>query len=208
MDLITNIQTGFLKPLPGELAQLKMAHAFRRKLWPPSPAARDAGVLVLLYPRQNEWHIVLIQRSTRFQNDRHSGQISFPGGKKEPSDRDIIDCAFREAEEEIGLQSEGIKVLGSLTPLYVPVSEFLVHPIVAYCDFTPVFIPQESEVAGVLEVPFEFFIHPEKLGRTDLPLSNQMLIKDVPYFDIHGHIVWGATAMILSELLTLSGHWD
>lgn len=208
MDLITNIQTGFLNPLPGELAQLKMAHAFRRKLWPAPPEARDAGVLVLLYPRQNEWHIILIERSSRYENDRHSGQISFPGGKKEPTDSDIIDCAFREAEEEIGLQSRGVNVLGQLTPLYVPVSGFLVHPVVAFCDFTPVFLPQETEVAGILEVPFEFFILPEKRGRKDLPLSNQMLIKDVPYFDVHGHIVWGATAMILSELLTLSGHWD
>src|SRR5690606_31955737 len=101
------------------------------------------------------------------------------GGKKEPYDKDIIDCAFREAEEEIGLHSAGVSVLGSLTPLYVPVSGFLVHPIVAFSDFTPSFFPQETEVAGILEVPFDFFIQPDKLGRTDLTLSNQLLIKDV-----------------------------
>jgi len=186
--------------LPGQPAQLKMAHAFRRRLWPTPDDARQAGVLLLLYPKQSDWYLVFIERTSKNPADVHGGQISFPGGKQEPSDPDIIACALREASEEVGIIAEDVNVFGLLTPLYIPVSNFLVHPVVGKLDYTPTFVPQPSEVQDILELPLMHFLSGENTKQKDILFGSGMKMDDVPYFDAHGKVIWGATAMIMSEI--------
>lgn len=199
-DWIHRLERRLQQPLPGEPAQIEMAHAFRRKLWPAPPEARDAAVLILCYPRQNDWWTVFIERTSSNDRDRHSGQISFPGGKREPGES-IEACAVREAHEEIAVEPDSVRVIGALTPLYIPVSGFLVHPVVGYTEQPSAFVGQQTEVASILEVPFRHFTLPDNRKHTDMLLGNGMKVKDVPYFDASGRVIWGATAMILSELL-------
>lgn len=191
------------QPLPGQEAQFRMATAFRYNRTPAPPTAVKAGVLALFYPKSDQWHIVLIERASRYPQDRHRGQISFPGGRYEPSDPSLEFTALREAQEEIGIDIDKVEVLGKLTDLYIPVSNFLVHPYVAYTEVYPSFTPQPSEVASILEVPLDHFFTEQNIRRMDMTVQGNLRLKDVPYFDIGGKVLWGATAMMMSELLAL-----
>lgn len=201
---IQNLKKQLELPLPGRAAQLSMAHGTRRLYKSPQPDSKIACVLVLFYPKNGEWFMVLIHRTSSNPNDRHGGQIGFPGGRYETTDGSLLNAALREANEEIGIVHQDVKIIGRLSELYIPVSDFLVHPFVGHLDYMPVFIPQESEVRGILEVPFEVFFHKDTLKKMDLPISNKMILKEVPYFDIDGQVVWGATAMMLGELLAVA----
>lgn len=187
-------------PLPGVAAQHKMATRSKATLAPID--ARLASVLCLLYPKNGQWHLPLIQRVIT-KNDKHSGQMSFPGGKLEPTDSTNQATALREAQEEIGIRKEDVTLLGDLTPLYVPASNFKVFPFIGYLDYTPTFIPQEREVAEVVEVKLEQLIHPQTKKYKTIEYGNGYSIKDVPYFDVNEKTVWGATAMMLSEFVEL-----
>ncbi len=193
------------KPLPGEVAQYKMAHVARRNKMIPPVSARQAGVLVLFYPRSKDWHIVLIERQSFHANDRHGGQISFPGGKHEAQDPSLEYTALREAQEEVGIDAQKVELLGALSELYIPVSNFQVNPYVGFVDHTPNFTPEVQEVRTVLEVPFEHFQNPANRKLTDLQIAQNLTLRNVPYFDVLGRVVWGATAMMLSELLEVLG---
>lgn len=203
LELIEKVGHQLKKPLPGIEAQYRMATLGRYRRITPPVTAVNAGVLALFYPKGEEWHIVLIERTSRYPQDRHRGQISFPGGRHEPNDPSMEFTALREAEEEVGIDVDTVEVLGKLTELYIPVSNFLVHPYVAYTDVQPDFTPQPSEVASILEVPFEHFLAEQNIRRTDMTVQGNIRLKDVPYFDIGGKILWGATAMMMSELLAL-----
>jgi 8-oxo-dGTP pyrophosphatase MutT (NUDIX family) len=203
LEIIEKVVQKLKQPLPGVEAQYRMATAFRYNRTPAPPTAVDAGVLALFYPKNDQWHIVLIERTSRYPQDRHRGQISFPGGRYEPSDPSLEFTALREAEEEIGIDSSKVEVLGKLTNLYIPVSNFLVHPYVAYTEAHPTFTPQPSEVASILEVPLDHFLTEQNIRRMDMTVQGNLRLKDVPYFDIGGKVLWGATAMMMSELLAL-----
>lgn len=201
LDLIRHIEKGLQQPLPGQQAHNIMAHAARDTRPPVPPSARKASVLALFYPKADNWHIVLIERTSHNPNDRHKGQISFPGGKHDDTDENLEYTALREANEEVGVDANQIKILGALSKLYIPVSNFNVHPFVGFMEHTPRFIPQESEVADILEVPFHHFTIPKTKQLTDIKISPQITLKGVPYFNIHNRVVWGATAMMMSELI-------
>lgn len=203
-SFIAKINDQIKQPLPGEEAQFRMATAVRYNRLPPPPDASKAGVLALLYPKSDEWHIVFIERASRYPQDRHRGQISFPGGRYEPTDETLEQTALREAEEEVGVDAGAVQILGKLTNLYIPVSNFLVYPYVGYVQERPGFIPDPSEVAAILEVPFEHFRTERNIRRMDMTVSGNIRLKDVPYFDIGGKVLWGATAMMMSELLALA----
>ena len=205
MDLsfIQHIQVQLTNPLPGALAHKKMTHEGRQYLPLEAENPRTAGVMILFYPRENQWNIILIERSSDNPHDKHKGQISFPGGQRESEDSSFIHTALRETEEEVGVPSNEIKVLGELSSLYIPVSNFKVFPVVGYVDFIPEFIPQQSEVKALLETPFDIFLQKETRQIKDLALPNKMILPNVPFFNVQGKTVWGATAMILSELLEL-----
>lgn len=160
--------------------------------------ARLGGVLILLYCYQQELYLVLTRRREDLNN--HAGQISFPGGKHEANET-LQETAVREAQEEIGVDPAALTILGQLTPLYIPPSDFEVHPTVAWCanGQRPVFYPSDAEVAEVLEVPLRHLFHPETRIEEMWNLRGYDVL--VPYFNVDGHKVWGATAMMLSELV-------
>lgn len=199
-DFIRRLQQKLRQPLPGREAQFKMAHITRRMYVSAPQEARKAGVMATLFSKQGAWHLVLIERNPN-DRDHHGGQISFPGGKFEAEDKTLLNTALREAEEEVGIARQDIQVLGGLTDLYIPVSNFEVHPFVGYLDYQPAYKPQEEEVSAVLEVPLSIFRNPTILRTTDIRITRSLTLKNVPYFDIGGKVLWGATAMILSELL-------
>ena len=205
-SFVDTLRARLTGPLPGRDAQYKMASLRRLQelgLTPaPPPDARVACVLNLLYWHEGNWHTILIERTAN-PRDRHSGQVSFPGGSWEESDGDLVNVALRETEEEIGVPARQVEILGQLTNLYIPVSNFLVHPFVGILEGAPGFRPQPGEVEAVLTPALSVFQMPENRKKTDLTLHMGITLKDVPYFDVDGRIVWGATAMILSEFLEL-----
>lgn len=201
---IEQLRARLAGPLPGQAAQFKMAFArraeeLRRNPLPP-PGAKVACVLNLLHHNDGEWRTLLIQRAAN-PHDRHSGQVSFPGGRYEESDGDLVNVALREAHEEVGVSPLEVNVLGRLTELYIPVSNFLVYPFVGLLLGPPRFKPQQGEVEAIITPPISIFSQAENRKMTDLTIGPDIKLQDVPYFDVGGRVVWGATAMILSEFL-------
>ena len=145
--------------------------------------------------------MVFIRRTSADERDRHAGQIGLPGGKREEADRTLEMVALREAQEEIGVTPADVRLLGRLSELYIPVSNFVVHPFVGYLEYRPQFLLQEMEVDEVIEVPFRHFADPTIIQKTDIELVDRVRLRNVPYFDLDGQILWGATAMMISELV-------
>jgi 8-oxo-dGTP pyrophosphatase MutT (NUDIX family) len=191
--------------LPGEAIHLKMAPIERlielktkaREL----NSARRAGVLALFYPNSNmETYLILILRKT--YKGVHSAQIGFPGGKFEDEDVTLEVTALRETEEEVGVPRETVSVLKELTEIYIPPSNFFVQPFIAITAKTPNFIAQEEEVEALIEVPLSHFMD-DAIITTNVLSTSYATDIDVPAFLLNGHIVWGATAMMLSEVREL-----
>ena len=191
------------KPLPGREAQVKMApypvdeSRFEENFNKPS---KPGGVMLLLYPHNGDIYLPLMKRPT--YAGAHSGQVSFPGGKFEQEDVDLRNTALRETEEEIGVRSENIKVIGSLSELFIIASNFKVYPSVGFIKERPVFIPDAVEVESVLEVSLSQLRDTSRRGVEKMTFGNYTIHS--PYFDVEGHVVWGATAMMLSEFLDVT----
>ena len=201
--LIPQLQERFTQPLPGLQAHEEMARTFRKLSPTPPPNALEAATLALLYPKAQQWHMVFIKRVSNNRHDRHSGQISFPGGRAEEEDRGYNQTALREAQEEVGVDPSSITLIGQLTQLYIPVSNFLVYPFVGYTEQPPNFQAQVSEVQHIIEVPIPLLLSPESRQTTRIRLSEQIQLPNVPCFIVNDHIIWGATAMMLNEFLRL-----
>ena len=167
---------------------------------PPSNA-REAAVMTLLYRENNIWHLVVIKRPSH-PKDMHGGQISFPGGGIEDGDISYEACALRETFEEIGVPAGNISIIGQLTNLYVYASNNLVFPFVGYLEKPFDFIPDQREVERIISVPVDYFLEPSIIKKTQLNVRGYTL-SSVPYFDLYGEVLWGATAMMLSEFLHL-----
>lgn len=191
--------------LPGEGFHLKMAPIERllelKKEAREVKMAKRAAVLCLFYPSsEGETHFMLILRKT--YKGVHSAQIGFPGGKVEPEDASLEVTALREAEEEVGVPAQDVSVLKKLTEIYIPPSNFFVQPFLGIAESTPQFIPQESEVEALVEVSLKEFLNDDIRVDKLLKTSYAEQIK-VPAFELQGHIVWGATAMMLNEVREL-----
>ena len=191
--------------LPGEAIQFKMAPVERLKELKEQARlkqnARKAGVMALFYPsRANETHLILILRKT--YKGVHSAQVGFPGGKIEPEDDSLEEAALRETEEEVGVSRKVITVLKELTEIYIPPSNFFVQPFLGVTGNTPTFIPQDDEVEALIEVPLSLFMDDSTLITKKITTSYATNI-DVPAFLLNDHVVWGATAMMLSEVREL-----
>jgi len=159
---------------------------------------RAAAVLILLYPRENDWHVPFILRP----NDAtvHSGQICFPGGAVEPGESDDA-TALREFHEELGDDGTPIELLGRLSPWHVRASNYLIAPWVGRCSRRPQFIPQASEVADYFEIPLRHFLEPANFGSHEREHRGSRYI--FPHFAWAEHRIWGATCRILGELVTI-----
>ncbi|MFK7797284.1 MAG: CoA pyrophosphatase [Aureispira sp.] len=192
------------QPLPGMEAQSKMMGVrFKRKdtndYAKHSANARRAAVMVLLFQKDGLWYTNLMQRPESAY--AHSKQVSFPGGGLEEADASLEACAIRETEEEFGIPSANIQVIGALTELYIPVSDYLVQPFVGYLAEAPSYTPDTNEVAEVLEVPLKDLLDPTLRKMTTIKVSADVSLPDIPYFDVVDKVVWGATAMMLSEFV-------
>ena len=190
-------------PLPGLEAQMNMVpitrqrEKFKTKLTTPP---KEGAVLILLYPKMNTLHLVFIKKP-KFRGV-HSSQIALPGGKHEETDNSLTETALREANEEIGIKASNIKILGQLTKIFIPPSNFNVLPVIAYTEIYPEFIPDKKEVAKVIEVPLELLKNPETIQHKKV-LPGDGLKVSVPCYYIYDEIIWGATAMIISEFLEI-----
>ncbi|MAS20483.1 MAG: coenzyme A pyrophosphatase [Leeuwenhoekiella sp.] len=159
---------------------------------------RWAGVMAVFYPNtKGETTLVLILRKT--YKGVHSNQVGFPGGKAETFDESIKHTALRETEEEVGLPQSEINVVKKLTKLYIPPSNFWVQPFIGYVEQTPVFTKEDAEVEAILEVPLEEFLADKSVIKQRIDTSYGTML-DVPAFYLSEHVVWGATAMMLSEV--------
>lgn len=185
-------------PLPGWEAQRHMAPPGRTEDWKIPAETKKSGVLVLLYPQSSQvLNLVLMKRAE--DGRTHGGQISFPGGRWEETDIDYIDTALREAEEEVGVPKGQVEVIGQLTDLYIPPSNFMVYPTLGIAHQRPKFIPDPVEVAEVIEVELSTLLSEEVKGSYEINHRQGFQFK-TPGYEVKGHTVWGATAMILSEL--------
>ena len=200
-EITARLSQRFKEPLPGLDAQLKMASKLRtdasRSYRLDSSKARVGAVLIALYPDNGVIKTVLMKRPD--YDGTHSGQVSFPGGKKEEQDVDVVETALREAQEEVAINPAKVQVIGQLTELYIPPSNFLVHPVVGVLNEVPDLTPDHHEVESILLPELNYLFREDIIREKDVLLKNGFKLK-TPSFEVEGHTVWGATAMMIAEL--------
>jgi 8-oxo-dGTP pyrophosphatase MutT (NUDIX family) len=202
-NFVRRLKAGWQRPLPGKQAQLVMVPPTRKEALErdPSPGeARPSAVLILFYPGPEQPRFILIERAE--YNGVHSGQIALPGGQVDTEDNSLEDTALREAKEETGIDPEKVTILGALTKLYIPPSHFDVYPFVGYSEEKPNFHVDQTETKAILEIELSDFLNPDtQTMKTILYRTGKKVT--VPCFYLRDKVVWGATAMILSELLAM-----
>lgn len=200
-DVVAAVAEGLAR-LPGVDAQLRMAPVPRGG-WKPGFApeqAKPAAALLLMFPVDGQPVILLTKRASALPN--HAGQVSLPGGAVDPGET-IEDAALREAEEEVGLARTDVKVLGRLTPLHIPVSGFVLHPVVGLALDRPAMRAEPGEVERIIEAGVAELIDPARHHRVSRRIGAYEF--EMPYFDLDGEQVWGATAMVLAEFTAVLG---
>ncbi|MCS6821386.1 MAG: CoA pyrophosphatase [Microscillaceae bacterium] len=204
-DLLAKLQQRLQEPLPGLQAHIQMAPSDRidfnnqKMLYTPRPDSKLSAVMILCYPKKDKIYFPLIVRPDN--TGVHSGQIALPGGKKDDTDTDLTATALRETQEEMGIKVEKAQIIGSLTEFYIPPSNYIVYPKVAVLTHTPHFAPNPREVAQIIEVDLQSFF--QDCPRVTRRVKSSYLEREVPCYEIQDHIVWGATAVILSEFKML-----
>ena len=201
-DDLHRIRQALKKGLPGIPAQQKLAPQHRLGITPDylqkNPNYKIACVVLLIYPVQHQTAMVVMER-TDFGH--HAGQISLPGGKKE-HDETFLQAAIRETYEEIGVSIRESDILGPLTEIYIPPSNFLVHPFMAFLETKPEFLINQSEVKRIIEIPLHAF-HDAQVLRERVFTNSMGMAVNAPYFEVQDVKIWGATAMIISEFINL-----
>lgn len=199
--LYARLTGGLPAELPGRAAHYEMAPKpleEERFLTSVSQNARKSGVLILFYPDEGDAAFPLIKRPN--YPGVHSGQVALPGGKMEPDDPDLVFTALREAQEEVGIDPAKVKIVGQLTELFIPASRFLVYPVIGLMEEKPIWVPDPKEVSKVLPTRVFDLINRGTRKEAQLPIP-MIGTLNAPFFDLHREIVWGATAMILGELV-------
>ncbi|MCX7737270.1 MAG: CoA pyrophosphatase [Candidatus Kapabacteria bacterium] len=203
INIIDFIKAKLNSELPGREAQIKMAPSINGQLirgFDAPKNAKQSSVLLLLYPSKDEsdLNILFTLRSNNLNS--HSGQISFPGGRKEKNET-LVETALRETREEIGISTDDIQILGKLSTLYVPPSNAIIYPFVGFLPYPPETKPNQSEVFEVFSVSLKYFLE-NKFEKQVWNYNGHLM--DVPLWNVHNSTpLWGATAMILMEFLTL-----
>lgn len=201
-QVIQQLKQQLSRALPGEKAHQRLSPPQRlvpteERLQVLNP--KIAAVMAILYPSNIGLETIFIKRAS--YPGVHSDQISFPGGKKDPSDETLVHTALRETEEEIGLPAQRIEVLGSLSRLYIPPSNFLVHPFVGFYPEKPKFVKQQREVKDIIVANTQVFRQPNTMQYKIIQVNGRQL--ECPAYRIKDDLIWGATAMILAELLEI-----
>ena len=191
------------KPLPGIRSHLKMAPQHRAEQLASYHEgikhAKKSAVLMLFYNESDESKMIVIRRSNYV--GVHAGQIAFPGGRYEDEDINVQTTALREIHEEIGIPEDKIEIVGRLSDIYVPPSNFLISVFVGYLDEKPMYKIEEREVDEVIEVPFGDFFKPGLIKEKEFFVSSLNASSKAPYFDVSNAEIWGASAMVISEFL-------
>ena len=203
-DLIPGLRERLKRPLPGHGGFLEIGGYKRPDLAAVlalDPPPRESAVLILLHPVHGVWHTLLMLRPVYV--GVHSAQVSFPGGKREPEDPDLHATAIREFHEETGAPPADIEVLGDLTRVYIPPSRMLVTPVVAWAPDIGPFTPDPREVQALIPAVLDELLFGDILRRTRKFVQVLGGEVEVPYWDIGGHMVWGATALMIAELRAL-----
>jgi 8-oxo-dGTP pyrophosphatase MutT (NUDIX family) len=199
-SFISSLTNRLTEPLPGVEFQRKFMHEERLMSHiQPNESTRLSAVLIVFYPLNNQVYFPLILRPQ--YDGTHGGQMALPGGKMEYADENLVRTALREAQEEIGVRAMDVNVLGELTDVFIPVSNFLVKPIVGYLDKRPDFFPDQREVEQIFEVRFEDFLNIQNKGIRNINIGKRNLT--VPGFQIQNQWVWGATALIMNEIVEM-----
>jgi 8-oxo-dGTP pyrophosphatase MutT (NUDIX family) len=201
-ELRRYLQVRLAQELPGDIAHQQMmaqpiGHRFKMQYDKPP---KKGAVMIALYPDEGKIYFPLIQRPP--YQGIHGGQVSLPGGKLEDSDDNLIETAIRETFEEIGVKISDNQVLGSLSDLNVTASNFIVKPVISILDRKPEFIRDPREVEQIFKAEVQHLIHPQTLQEKELTVAQEVRLK-APFFDIEEKVVWGATAMILSEFVEI-----
>lgn len=202
-EFIISLTERLKRPLPGPIAHEPMRATPKGSVLPKfnfQEPPRKGAVLILLYPNDNKLYFPLIKRAT--YRGVHSGQIALPGGKSEPRDKDVLETALREAEEEIGIDRSKVELIGKLSDFFVIPSNFMVSPVLGFTTRQPVFNPDPTEVERVLHASLEHILLDKYLTRRTI-LAGGVYEMDAPCFDVEGETVWGATAMMLNEFRTI-----
>lgn len=187
-------------PLPGHEEIVKRMSPNRMRLkGEANESTRRSGVLILFYPKGEDIYLPLILRPQ--YDGVHGGQMAFPGGRAELKDKNIQATALREAQEEIGIKASDVKIIGNLTELYINPSNLLCQPVLGYINYRPDFYPDEREVADILEVPLSDFVNPDTIQTRLVEARGYKF--ETPGFIIQEQIVWGATAMMVAELIEI-----
>lgn len=198
--LIPHLTAALKAPLPGVPAQMKMAPLTRalpkiKKDTPPHIAA----ILAPLYLGPQGLSLLFTLRPETLKH--HAGQISFPGGREEDADPSLVYTATRETEEELGIAPQCVNILGKLTPLYISPSHNMVHPFVGWLPTLPSLKPNVREVAKILEIPLSLLLDPSSISTC--PWQHEEHSGRAPCYQVYGFPIWGATAMVVSEFLTV-----
>lgn len=203
-SFVENLKRELRFDLPGEDAQMLMSplgrkrHSLASQLF---PNPKLSAVLIAIYPKEDAVHTLLMVRNT--YNGHHSGQVSFPGGKVEKEDNSLEMTALREFEEEMGVSTSNLEIAGKLSPLIVPPSGFIIHPYIGIFDSDLSLKPDETEVASVLKTPLDTLFSNEFKTNELVEASGSKIKLKAPSYIVDGKVVWGATAMIISEFEVL-----
>ncbi len=206
-DKIEWLRERLTHPLPGRSAQERMMGRIVTMPVKVPENARPSAVLCLLFPLNEELHVLLMKR--REDKTAHNGQVSFPGGSYDAEDADFRATALREAQEELGIMSSEVDILGALTPLYIPVSNFNVYPYVGFAKNRPSYNLSHNEVSYTIEVPLSNLLHADRKTIADvISPARPGIIRKVNAYKLEDEtIIWGATAMIISELEVVLGEY-
>ncbi len=201
MELIDDLKKRFEKKLPAEKAHSTLMNYDRKtaaEILRDKEHVKESAVLCLLFRINEEWNFYLMLRNS--YKGVHSAQVGFPGGKREENDKNFIETALREANEELGIKSSEVEIIGELSTMYIPPSNFLVYPYVAVALNDQEIIPDPIEVKEVIHAKLSDILKEDAVSESKVEVSGGSERMKVKHYTIDGHIVWGATGMMLAEL--------